>query len=741
MWLMPWWKRGSWRWVGAVAAICLLLLLVGVEWRSAGLGPAANLAQVLSLSTLVTSVAAWGWRARHTSWKRIVTRPVELAALLRDLAEAHASSADEIYEALNGWDVGAYLSGAKQPEWEFVEAFLKTITKEDAAISEVLGRLVRPVWEAARDQELYGTAKEPVVLVQVTARAGVLLTTSQQAAEATRAAGHLQKSAVDLESFRERLGDVLGAYASAIKVLAAERDDLSAQLERTGQGKSRGPTEHSAVADELDQVRESLAVTKRLHEEGIQRLAKAERDLRRARKLRDEALAQLTRSRRSLDKLEHGLVRGPSSAGRQPAAIESGQQSGIPEHQAADEFLPRADAFLRQQDVNLGRHGRTILRLRRAMGRPGYPSPRTAATIAAGAIVAIAASFGVLALTPSRAGIPPYSTLPDHGTSFDSIDAVTFSPDGLTLAVGDSDGRAYLWNPATAEAAAALSTPGNHPIDALAFNPHGTILAIGTRPDDSGGPGVTYLLQPNTGIVTATLTDMGNDGSADALAFSPDGSTLAVGDGDGSTYLWSTATEKLTATLIDRGGNGVRGVAFSPDGSALAVGDGDGSTYLWNIATRKLTATLTDPEGDSGNGAYEAATFSGVSEVTFSPDGSALAAGDGDGSTYLWNTATGKITATLTAPGDSPVTAVAFGSNGSTIAVGDDDGRADSWNVATDKIITTFAEPEGNSVSALAFSPNRAMLAAGAKEPANSVGGDSDSTYLWHTPKAPKESG
>ena len=39
-----------------------------------------------------------------------------------------------------------------------------------------------------------------------------------------------------------------------------------------------------------------------------------------------------------------------------------------------------------------------------------------------------------------------------------------------------------------------------------------------------------------------TLTTPGRPG-AESVAFSPDGATLAVGDYDGSTYLWKTANQ------------------------------------------------------------------------------------------------------------------------------------------------------------------------------------------------------
>jgi WD40 repeat protein len=84
------------------------------------------------------------------------------------------------------------------------------------------------------------------------------------------------------------------------------------------------------------------------------------------------------------------------------------------------------------------------------------------------------------------------------------------------------------------------------------------------------------------------------------VAFSPDGATLATGDSDGSTYLWSTASDAAPAALADPGGAenaDVDAVAFSPSGGTLAVGGFDGSAFLYSLTARAITALISAPDG------------------------------------------------------------------------------------------------------------------------------------------------
>ena len=175
----------------------------------------------------------------------------------------------------------------------------------------------------------------------------------------------------------------------------------------------------------------------------------------------------------------------------------------------------------------------------------------------------------------------------------------------------------------------------------------------------------------------------------------------------------------LAATLSNPASQGIRAVAFGA-GSTLAAGSftNNSTTYLWDTATRTITATL------AGSGGKQ------VNAVAFAPGGATLATSDFSGRTYLWDTATGKLLATLTDPGSMGLSAVAFAPDGTAVAVGDDDGCAFLWDIAPRLVANSYCGPDGGGVGAVAFAPDGTTLAIGE--------GGGGWTYLWD-PGNPKK--
>ena len=335
--------------------------------------------------------------------------------------------------------------------------------------------------------------------------------------------------------------------------------------------------------------------------------------------------------------------------------------------------------------------------------------------------------------------IRPMKSLQDNGGWL-----VTFLPDGKYLAGLNSDNSLREWNIENGSKFRAFDRVTGHGGTISLFRGRnlkvssgGQYIVISSSFDCTGSETVTLW----NGETTASF---GHETVVISAAVSPDGRLLATGGWDKAITLWSLETEKPIRVLSGHTGE-IHALAFSPDGRLLVSsgaykweylegedgstlcpgrphafrGDGDGSIRFYAADESKNDTTAKVWEVESGRDIATLGHQKMVTKITFSPDGSRVAAASGK-RVHIWCTKRWKA---ITTHCTMEIESLAFSPDGMRLAIGGarDEPIVQICNVDTGRHI---AELSGHTsgVQSVAFSPDGSLLASG---------GFDNAIYLW----------
>ena len=294
------------------------------------------------------------------------------------------------------------------------------------------------------------------------------------------------------------------------------------------------------------------------------------------------------------------------------------------------------------------------------------------------------------------------ATTPDEGNLPPSVIAATH--DGSSFAIPGSDGNVYLYDSLTLARTAVIPVNPGGRVLSIAIAPDGRTMAATTlfgevsfwdlhtrRP--LGMPQIAHagpVWTPTFSGDGRWMATAGEDqvvwlwdarrrrplaklqlaAVVDDVGLSPDGKTLAVttgaDSGQGSVEIYSVPRLARTAVLPAQWGRWGR---FSPDGRLLVVADHEGRLQLFDTKTWKPRTRPVIAHRDE------------VLSVNFSPDSRSLSTTSLDGTTRLWNLASGRpIGEGLPGPPQHR-SAATFVRGGTHLVVVYDDGRGLLWDL------------------------------------------------------------
>ncbi len=220
-----------------------------------------------------------------------------------------------------------------------------------------------------------------------------------------------------------------------------------------------------------------------------------------------------------------------------------------------------------------------------------------------------------------------------------------------------------------------LSSYASTLTDARGMGPAGlaTLLALEALPDKQEGIERAYVplaqaqLRRNFRLLREHAVLRGHVNVVKFGRLNLQGTLALTYSDDRTARLWRVSDGQEIARL-DIGSNSVESAAFSPDGTTLTVGQGNGSVRIFDAATGKLRAHFKKHWG-------------GVIHVSYDASGQRLATASVDNTARIWDVQTGNLLNTLSGHFHY-VTRAVFNASGESVATASFDGTIRVWRLA-----------------------------------------------------------
>ncbi|WP_422926993.1 WD40 repeat domain-containing serine/threonine-protein kinase [Singulisphaera sp. PoT] len=197
-----------------------------------------------------------------------------------------------------------------------------------------------------------------------------------------------------------------------------------------------------------------------------------------------------------------------------------------------------------------------------------------------------------------------------------------------------------------------------------------------------------------------------------SVTFSPDSKTVAVLNSK-TLRLWKFRTSQPPSETDAF--HGACSVTYRPDGSSLAVGDGGSTVSLLDPVTCSVLRVFRGEQGT-------------IRSLAFSTDGHSLCAANESGSVTIWDVNTGQLRREIRGH-VGETTSVAYSPKGDKIATSSADQTVRIWDVKKSSELITF---RGHTfgVRSVAFHPDGTRLASGSQD---------RTVKVWDTRRDPRE--